>query len=564
MVLTPKRKGEPKKILNNVWGEAKEGELSAIMGSSGAGKTSLFNVLAGRVKSAGLITVESDIRLGGAPVDHNRRDIRTLFAFVAQEDALHAPSTPRQALTFSARLRLPRSTSKAEIDKMVNRYIEELGLSSCADSLIGGALKKGISGGEKRRVSIGIELITQPEILFLDEPTSGLDSYAAGQVLKLLRKVADVGNIVLFTIHQPSSNLFQSFDKLILLHKGELMYHGQVSDCVRDFGQAGYPVPNNYNTADWVIDVAQTTDMTEMKKNGFFPEENGSDIDIDVDTLSEISAPKAVGEQRASFFTQLAVLFGREWISLTKNPAPMIINVFITTFISVIFGLLFNGIGRQDRNNAAIVQAVTGALININISTMMGQSQTALVVFSSERPLFLREYYTDHYSIPPYFISHLATETLQCLVAMIVQACIAYFLVGFRQSFFEFLAITFTLAMTSTAVAVLLGACFKDEKSATATFTLVVVPQFYFSGVFIAVSLLPEWLRWAQYLCSLTYASRLSYAYEFGDCGEICDKTLVDQGVSVDDTWWYWLALLGLFVVFRLLAMVVLKYKSSY
>lgn len=307
--------------------------------------------------------------------------------------------------------------------------------------------------------------------------------------------------------------------------------------------------------------------MTELTKNGFFLEESGSNIECDVESISEVL--KVNSAQGASLSTQFAVLAGREWISLTKNPAPMIINACVTGFISLIFGLLFMGVGSIPRLNAAVLQGVTGALININISTMMGQSQAALQVFSSERPLFLREYYTDHYSIPPYFLSHLATETLQCLVAIIVQGVIAYFMVGFQQSFIQFLLITFTLAMTSTATAVLLGACFKDEKSAAATFTLVFIPQFYFSGVFLAVSLLPEWLQWAQYLCSLTYASRLSFAYEFGNCepkeaADLCDDTLTIQSVSVDDTWWYWLALVGLFTLFRGLAMAVLKYKSSY
>jgi ABC-type multidrug transport system ATPase subunit len=143
--------------------------------ASGAGKTSMFNVLAGRVRSKGRITVDGDLALGGARIDPNRNiNIRKQFAFVSQEDALHEASTPRQALRFSARLRLPPSTTEQDIINLVDVYLDELGLSSCADTVIGGSLTKGISGGEKKRVSIGIELISQPEIIFLDEPTSGM------------------------------------------------------------------------------------------------------------------------------------------------------------------------------------------------------------------------------------------------------------------------------------------------------------------------------------------------------------------------------------------------------
>lgn len=220
---------------------------------TGAGKTSLFNVLAGRASSSGRIVISSNIRLGNSAIDPNQPSIRNMFAFVAQDDSLHEPSTPRQALTFSARLRLPKSTTNKQIDDLVNVYIDELGLKSAADTLIGGGLKKGISGGEKRRVSIGVELISEPHIIFLDEPTSGLDSFAARQVMSLLQKVADAGNIVLFTIHQPSSDVFASFDRLVLLNKGRLMYQGLIKDINDDFERNGYPVPKNYNPADWLL-----------------------------------------------------------------------------------------------------------------------------------------------------------------------------------------------------------------------------------------------------------------------------------------------------------------------
>lgn len=173
-----------KQILDNMWGRANAGELCAIMGASGmfvvsmysssnafqgSGKTSLFNVLAGRVKSKGKLCVSADLRLGGCKISPAQDiDTRNQFAFVAQEDSLHIPSTPRQALTFSARLRLPRHTTTEEIQTIVERFIDDLGLRSCCDTIIGGGLLKGISGGEKRRVSIGVELVSSPTLIFLD------------------------------------------------------------------------------------------------------------------------------------------------------------------------------------------------------------------------------------------------------------------------------------------------------------------------------------------------------------------------------------------------------------
>jgi ABC-type multidrug transport system permease subunit len=245
-----------------------------------------------------------------------------------------------------------------------------------------------------------------------------------------------------------------------------------------------------------------------------------------------------------------------------------LINIFITSFLSLVFGVIFFQIGTKDRAMPGVTQGQLGALINVNISTMMGQAQSALIVFASERRLFLREYSTGHYGILPYFLSHLASEAFVSFLVMVIQALIVYFMIGFQQSFFHLLGITFALAMTSTAVAVALGSFFSDMKAAESLFTLVVVPQMYFSGVFLAIELIPEWIRWSQYLCSLTYASRLSFAYEFSNCdagvaSENCDLILNQNGVSEDDVWWYWLALIALFVFFRTVAVIVLRQRGK-
>lgn len=167
------------------------------MGPSGAGKTSLLNVLAGRARSHGRLTISSDIRLNNYIVDPTNIEVRQLIAFVAQDDSLQVTSTPREAIRFSAKLRLPRSTKESQLDKLTEKMLSELGLTACADTIIGGALIKGISGGERKRTSVGVELVTRPALVFLDEPTSGLDSFSAVQLCQVLKKVANAGSSVL-------------------------------------------------------------------------------------------------------------------------------------------------------------------------------------------------------------------------------------------------------------------------------------------------------------------------------------------------------------------------------
>lgn len=143
------------------------------MGASGAGKTSLLNILAGRATTSGRIRIEADVRLNNYAVDPTNITVRKFIAFVAQDDSLPATATPRESIRFSAKLRLPKSTKEAQLDQLASRMVNELGLSSCADTIVGGPLIKGISGGERKRTSVGVELVVKPNMVFLDEPTSG-------------------------------------------------------------------------------------------------------------------------------------------------------------------------------------------------------------------------------------------------------------------------------------------------------------------------------------------------------------------------------------------------------
>jgi ABC-type multidrug transport system ATPase subunit len=153
------RDNPDRKLLDNVWGEVPKTQTTAIMGASGAGKTSLLNILSGRVKTGGRVKVEADVRLENYAVNPSNIKIRKSIAFVAQDDSLQATATPRESIKFSAKLRLPRSTTNAAIDQLANRMINELGLSACADTIVGGPLIKGISGGERKRTSVGVELV---------------------------------------------------------------------------------------------------------------------------------------------------------------------------------------------------------------------------------------------------------------------------------------------------------------------------------------------------------------------------------------------------------------------
>lgn len=195
---------------------------------------------------------------------------------------------------------------------------------------------------------------------------------------------------------------------------------------------------------------------------------------------------------------------------------------------------------------------------------MFGTAQPALLAFPEERPVFLREYSTNHYGVLPYFLSRLTMELVVTAVQVLVQVCITYFMVGFQSSFGIFFLGVYALAMSSTAMAVMLGCAVEDPKLGQELLPILFVPQMLFSGFFVAPELIPVWLRWAQYLCSLTYALRIMAVEEFDrdDC-MACTNFLDVLDADPDETWWNWLVLAALFVGFRLLGLAILRQKAE-
>jgi len=195
---------------------------------------------------------------------------------------------------------------------------------------------------------------------------------------------------------------------------------------------------------------------------------------------------------------------------------------------------------------------------------MFGTAMPSLLQFPAERPVFLREYSTNHYGVTSYFVSRLTIEALTTFVQILVMTAITWNMLNLQQMYIRFVAIAFSLAMTSTALGVMMGCLVEHPQMALELMPILFVPQFLFSGFFVSTNLIPKAIRWAQYLCSLLYAIRLALVYEFGDCEEAtCQGLLAGNHVNPDDAWWYWLVLASLFVVFRLLALVFLRKKAT-
>lgn len=239
-------------IIENINFNVEPGQLVAIIGGSGSGKTTLLNALAGRDASAGM-KKQGIVELNGLS-PHELAKTGQL-AFVQQHDRLLPNLTVRQTLRFAASLRLPDSIPSSQKMILVEEIILDLGLKEVADTVIGDDWKKGISGGEKRRVSVGIQLLVNPAVIFLDECTSGLDAFTSHALIETLVALCRKGRTICVSIHQPSTNVFNLFDQVVLLTRGQLVYAGSIAGAVPHFTQLGETIPLHQNPADWLIDI---------------------------------------------------------------------------------------------------------------------------------------------------------------------------------------------------------------------------------------------------------------------------------------------------------------------
>lgn len=399
-------------ILDNVSGAIRPGTLTAVLGPSGAGKSTLMNLLAGRQRykpydskhgdfktakiGKGEAVMTGTVTAAGSPI--NLEHFRGNFAYVMQDDAFVGAVTPAEAIRFSAMLRKGEK-DKQELEKIVNSTIDSLRLQSARDTKIGDALHKGISGGEKKRTAIGVELVTNPKILFLDEPLSGLDSYAAFQTMQVLLRVAgrrdrqddpstagkvresivDVassssegesrsdqaesadGPPILLTVHQPSSMLMSMFDDVIvLIPGGRVIYHGPVAELSAFFlAEHNEQCPDGTSPTDFIMFLIQVYQFSDPDKLSAMADKWATYqsqklrplIDSTRQRAAEAghsgsAAPSSGNVKRTtSFFAQLAALSAREAVESKRRPIARVIGFFISAFLAMIYGGVYWGVG---------------------------------------------------------------------------------------------------------------------------------------------------------------------------------------------------------------------------
>ena len=320
-----------KTILSSVSGHLPAGSFTAIMGASGAGKTTLLNFLSNRRFYLASIKHSGKVYLNGH--ERSEVDFNTFVAYVMQDDVLMESMTVREILDFTAQLRLPPDKAHVRMEEVV----EQLELTKILDSRVGGILARGISGGERKRVAIAMEILTDPCVLFLDEPTTGLDSFSAENVIGLCGHLASLGKTVCYTIHQPNSYIFSMFRSLIILADSKTVFHGDARTAMEYFKEKGFDFPPLSNPAEQIIDV-----LSEQANSEQFPQQN------DTSEITTVDLPSHSARHHAGVLMEMRLLMERFWRNYYRNKLMLRLKVALKLLFIFIIVTSYWQIGQSD------------------------------------------------------------------------------------------------------------------------------------------------------------------------------------------------------------------------
>ncbi|XP_040947474.1 pleiotropic drug resistance protein 3 isoform X3 [Gossypium hirsutum] len=521
------------KILSDITGAARPGVLTALMGATGAGKTTLLDVLAGR-KTIGCI--EGEIRVNGYP------KVQETFVRISgycEQNDVHSPQiTVKESLIFSAWLRLPACIDSKTKTEFVQEVIETIELGGVKDALVGTPGLRGLSTEQRKRLTIAVELVANPSIIFMDEPTTGLATRAAAIVMRAVKNVADTGRTIVCTIHQPSNDIFESFDELIFLkHGGSVIYYGPIgphSSKVTEYFEniPGVPkIKDNCNPATWILEVASASaerelgiDFAEIYKNSALYENN-------IELVRQLSNPAPGPASREVHFpTQFAQNYWGQiksclWklhLSYWRTPSYNLMRFFFTISVSLILGLLFWNQGTKINNQQSLFN-IFGSMYGAVIFLGCNSGSAVQPFVATERIIMYRERFAGMYCSWCYTLAQVLIEIPYLFTQAVVFVLLTYSMIGYNVTtykvFWYFYAIFSTL-LGFNYLGMLLVALTPNVAIAGAL-TSFFYPLFnLFSGFLLPKPKIPGWWIWIYYLVPTSWTLDVLLTSQFGDVND--------------------------------------------
>lgn len=504
---------QPRKILNNVWGRSGPGELTAILGPSGAGKTTLLDMLADRVQSGGSgVHLEGLVEVNGQP-----RDLRTFHSimnYVSEEVAFLGAFTVLETLQIGAGLSLPGHMPPVQREARVQDVIDAMGLRSCSNARVGDIFHKGISSGQRKRLGIALELLSDPALLLLDEPTSGLDSSSARGVMQYIERLCqEGGKNVVCTIHQPSSSIYGMLTNLIILSSGELVYSGPTNVAIAHFFSMGYVCPMYTNPAEYFVHLVNTNFHDGLKLEPFIralkesaePQRLRTDVVRDR-ARTNLTNPEVLKAMRPWPLYQAIVLFKRNLTNNWRHPGVFWLRVMMYVLLSLMVGTMYISSNRDiaDTSMVSLLFYVQAFLVFMSVA--------ALPALLEHRAVMEREMRSYALSLTGYTMSNL----LASLPGIFLISLLASAIVVFLARVYSFP--TFLLNLTLSLIAAeslmhLLGAAVPHYIMGIALGAGIFGMFMLCEGFMVPYDDMPVYWKWGYYIAFHTYSFE-SFMYE--------------------------------------------------
>ncbi|KAI9398405.1 hypothetical protein POPTR_003G179000v4 [Populus trichocarpa] len=532
-------------LLKGVSGAFRPGVLTALMGVSGAGKTTLMDVLAGR-KTGGYI--EGDIKISGYP---KKQETFARIAGYCEQNDIHSPHvTVYESLLYSAWLRLPPEVDSETRKMFIEEVMELVELDSLRNALVGLPGVNGLSTEQRKRLTIAVELVANPSIIFMDEPTSGLDARAAAIVMRTVRNTVDTGRTVVCTIHQPSIDIFEAFDELFLMKRGgEEIYVGPLghhsTHLIKYFEaiEGVSKIKDGYNPATWMLEVTASSqemalevDFANIYKNSDLFRRNKA-------LIAELSTPAPGSKDvhfptrySTSFFTQcMACLWKQHW-SYWRNPPYTAVRFLFTTFIALMFGTMFWDLGSKVKTTQDLINAM-GSMYAAVLFLGFQNGTAVQPVVAVERTVFYRERAAGMYSALPYAFAQALIELPYVFVQAAVYGVIVYAMIGFEWTaakFFWYLFFMYFTLLYFTFYGMMAVAVTPNHHIAAIVSTAFYAIWNLFSGFIIPRTRIPIWWRWYYWGCPVSWSLYGLVVSQYGDIQEPITATQTVEGYVKD------------------------------
>ncbi|KAJ0094726.1 hypothetical protein Patl1_15255 [Pistacia atlantica] len=553
-------------LLKDVSGEAKPGRLLAIMGPSGSGKTTLLNVLAGQIMSSPRLHLSGLLEVNGRPSSNKAYK----FAFVRQEDLFFSQLTVRETLSLAAELQFPEISSVEERDEYVNGLLFKLRLGkaylifvSCADSNVGDAKVRGISGGEKKRLSLACELIASPSVIFADEPTTGLDAFQAEKVMETLRQLAQDGHTVICSIHQPRGSVYGKFDDIVLLTEGALVYAGPArNEPLAYFSKFGlltkpfvcyvlimpslylnacygdglnknnrhvnylllkkfmYRCPDHVNPAEFLADLisidysSSESVYTSQKRIDALVEAfsqqsltilYATPLNRREDSKNFKKLRKKTTVKKGGWWRQFWLLLRRAWMQASRDGPTNKVRARMSVASAIIFGSVFWKMGRSQTS----IQDRMGLLQVAAINTAMAALTKTVGVFPKERAIVDRERAKGSYGLGPYLLSKLIAEIPVGAAFPLMFGAVLYPMARLHPSlsrFGRFCGIVTVESFAASAMGLTVGAMVPTTEAAMAVGPSLMTVFIVFGGYYVNAENTPIIFRWIPRVSLIRWA----------------------------------------------------------